>query len=157
MLACSTLSVVTASRVAATLALPQNADTSFHARAWLTSTSCAAGEQYAYTSMLAVSLSARHAKQRFHSLALQLHPDKNSGEHAELAHVAFQEVVAAFEVLGTPDKRAAFDEAAGGGGSFADFGARWENREFEWDSDMYKGAQFITTVRRRRWTRLDLT
>ena len=74
-------------------------------------------------------------------------------ETAELAHAAFQEVVAAFEVLGTPDKRAAFDELAGAGGQFADFDARWENAEFAWDSDMYKGAKDITTLTERIWER----
>ena len=67
-------------------------------------------------------------------------------------YLTFQEVVAAFEILGTPDKRAAFDEAAGAGGG-SDFDARWENREFAWDSDMYKGARHITTLTERIWER----
>ena len=62
-------------------------------------------------------------------------------------------MVAAFEVLGTPDKRAAFDDLAGAGGQFADFDARWENAEFAWDSDMYKGAKYITTLTERIWER----
>ena len=84
---------------------------------------------------------------------MRFHPDKNRGETAELAHAAFQEVVAALEVLGTPDKRAAFDELAGAGGQFTDFDARWENAEFAWDSDMYKGAKDITTLTERIWER----
>ena len=97
-----------------------------------------------------VQTAVRKAYKRF---ALLFHPDKNQGEHAELAHVAFQEVVAAFEVLGTPDKRAAFDEAAGTSGRFDDFDARWENQEFAWDSDMYKGARYVTTLTEKIWER----
>ena len=92
-------------------------------------------------------------RKAYKRLAVLFHPDKNKGEHSELAHIAFQEVVAAFEVLGTPDKRAAFDEAAGTSGHFADFDARWENHEFEWDSDMYKGAAYVTTLTERIWER----
>ena len=58
---------------------------------------------------------------------------------------------AAFAILGTPDKRAAFDEAAGGGGRFHDFEARWENAEFAWDSDLYRGSQDVTTLTERLW------
>ena len=35
--------------------------------------------------------------------------------------LAFADIVAAMEVVGTPDKRAVFDEAAGEGGSPEDF------------------------------------
>ena len=103
---------------------------------------------------LAVNCSQGAVRSAYRTLALRFHPDKNRGEAlAELAHVAFQEVVAAFEVLGTPDKRAAFDEAAGSSGRFSDFGARWENQEFAWDSDMYKGAKLVTTITEKNWER----
>ena len=99
---------------------------------------------------LATNSTPGEVRRAYRELALRFHPDKNRGaELTELAHAAFQEVVAAFEILGTPDKRAAFDEAAGGGGRFADFDARWENAEFAWDSDMYKGAQYVTTLTER--------
>ena len=94
---------------------------------------------------LPLNCTQQEVRKAYKRLALQFHPDKNrEGLVAELAHVAFTEVVAAFEVLGTPDKRAAFDEASlGSGGRFeGNFNARWENHEFEWDSDMYKGAQY---------------
>jgi len=94
---------------------------------------------------LPLKCTQQEVRKAYKRLALQFHPDKNrEGLVAELAHVAFTVVVAAFEVLGTPDKRAAFDEASlGSGGRFeGNFNARWENHEFEWDSDMYKGAQY---------------
>jgi hypothetical protein len=60
------------------------------------------------------------------------------------------------QVLGTPDRRALFDQqrrADGGGDSYAEFEARWRTNEFGFDSDLYKGAKFVTTLTERLWER----
>ena len=62
--------------------------------------------------------------------------------------------VAAYEVLGTPDKRAVFDEAArGGADSYAHFEARWQQKAYEFDSDLYAGAKYVTTLTEKLWAR----
>ena len=141
---------------------------------------------------LSPDCSQAEVRRAYKRLALRFHPDKNggggggelsgAGELSELAAAAFQEVVAAFEVLGTPDKRLAFDELAGLGGSWSaapssssssssfssssssssppssspfvsDFEARWESAELSWDSDLYRGARHVTTLTERVWER----
>ena len=54
--------------------------------------------------------SAEQLKQRFHSLALQLHPDKNSGDNR--AAERFAAVNEAWAVLGDPKSRAAYDASS---------------------------------------------
>ena len=82
---------------------------------------------------------------------LTLRPFKNA-DHAIAAAVAFGDIVAAYEVIGTPDKRAAFDEAAGqGDGSAEDFEANWESGKFSFDSDLYAGDKLITTLTEKLW------
>ena len=93
-------------------------------------------------------------RRAYRRLSLLLHPDKNRGDE-ELARRAFADVVAAYEVLGTPDKRAAFDDARNGGvgEDFAHFEARWQQKQYEFDSDLYAGARFVTTLTERLWER----
>ena len=91
-------------------------------------------------------------RRAYRRLSLLLHPDKNRGDE-ELARRAFADVVAAYEVLGTPDKRQAFDEARNGAGGegFAHFEARWQQKQYAFDSDLYAGARFVTTLTERVW------
>eukprot|EP00941_MAST-03F_sp_MAST-3F-sp1_P006267 g6267.t1 len=76
--------------------------------------------------VLGISFDAKQTDVRkaYRKLSLKFHPDKNGGSAD--AHKAFEDIVAAYEVIGTPDKRAAFDEAAGMGSS-DDFDANWES------------------------------
>ncbi|KAK8928794.1 hypothetical protein KSP39_PZI017530 [Platanthera zijinensis] len=69
-------------------------------------------------------------KRMYKKLALQWHPDKNV-ENREEAAAKFQEIAAAYEVLGDDDKRARYDRGedlenmgmgGGGGGGFNPFG-----------------------------------
>ena len=65
--------------------------------------------------------------------------------------MVFADIVAAYEVVGTPDKRAMFDEASGGGGSYEDFDAKYEQGNFKFDSDLYSGDRLITTLTEKLW------
>jgi molecular chaperone DnaJ len=81
-----------------------------------------------YYEVLGVSRSCeeKELKVAFRKLAMQLHPDRNPGDHT--AEVKFKEINEAYEVLKDPQKRAAYDrfghqafEQAGGGGGGAGF------------------------------------
>ena len=48
--------------------------------------------------------SSVQVRRAYRRLSLLLHPDKNRG-HEDDARRAFEDVVAAYEVLGTPDRR----------------------------------------------------
>ena len=51
-------------------------------------------------------------RRAYRRLTLRLHPDKNKLME-DIALLAFQELVKAYEVIGNPDKRAAFDDFGG--------------------------------------------
>lgn len=76
-------------------------------------------------------------KRAYKKLALQWHPDKNV-EKREEAAVKFQEIAAAYEVLGDDDKRARYDRGedlenmgmGGGGGGFNPFGDGGGGQQF---------------------------
>jgi thiol-disulfide isomerase/thioredoxin len=95
--------------------------------------------------------SQTEVRRAYRRLSLRFHPDKNRG--AKDAHRAFEDIVAAYEVIGTPDKRAAFDEAAGESGTSEDFDARWESGKFSFDSDLYAGDRLVTTLTEKLWER----
>ncbi len=61
-----------------------------------------------YYFILGLNIYAQHAeiKQSFRRLALQFHPDKNASREAE---AIFKEVNEAYEVLGDPESKAAYD------------------------------------------------
>ena len=104
--------------------------------------------------VLEVAVDAKQSdiRRSYRKLSLKFHPDKNNKDksvHAD-AIIAFADIVAAYEVIGTPDKRAAFDEAAGNGEA-ADFEVRYEEGKYEHDSDLYAGDKLITTLTDKVW------
>src|SRR5262245_66007611 len=78
---------------------------------------------------LSRSCDEKELKVAFRKLAMQLHPDRNPGDHT--AELKFKEVNAAYEILKDPQKRAAYDrfghqafeQGAGFGGGGAGFGS----------------------------------
>src|SRR3954447_13146182 len=80
-----------------------------------------------YYEVLSVSREAdeKALKGAFRKLAMELHPDRNPGDHT--AEVRFKEINEAYEVLKDPQKRAAYDrfghQAFEGGGGFGGGGA----------------------------------
>ena len=83
-----------------------------------------------------------------------LHPSPQArglGPDAEAwAEAAFAALVAAYETLGTPDKRAAFDDFGGGGAEAGAFETEWEFEQFGQASAgaalFYSGHPLITTL-----------
>ena len=77
-----------------------------------------------YYETLGVSRDAtpEEIKKAYRRLALQFHPDKNPGN--KQAEERFKEIGEAYEVLGSPDKRAQYDRfgSAGGPAGFEGFG-----------------------------------
>lgn len=86
-----------------------------------------------YYEVLGISKDAgsNEVKKAYRKLAMQYHPDKNSGdEHAE---EKFKEVSEAYEVLKDPDKRGRYDQFGNGGlrGGFEGFGGGFGGFEFD--------------------------
>lgn len=81
-------------------------------------------EKRDYYEVLGVAREAspEEIKKAYRKLAQQHHPDKNSGDRS--AEDRFKEISEAYEVLGTPEKRQAYDRfgAAGPGRGFEGFG-----------------------------------
>ncbi|XP_074587406.1 dnaJ protein P58IPK homolog B [Curcuma longa] len=98
--------------------------------------------------ILGVSKTASVAeiKRAYKKLALQWHPDKNVDNRAE-AEAKFQEIAAAYEVLGDEDKRVKYDrgedvdEGMGmGGGGFNPFGGGGQQYTFHFDGGFPGGG-----------------
>jgi curved DNA-binding protein CbpA len=90
---------------------------------------------------LAKGASNEEIKKKYRTLAKQYHPDKNPQDRAA-AEQKFIEITQAYEVLGDPEKKVAYDEelrygGAGGNnmnGGFNPFGGGNQNRAQQWRS-----------------------
>jgi len=79
-----------------------------------------------YYKILGVQRTAdtKELKKAYRALALQWHPDKNTGDSKEIAEIMFQDIGEAYEVLSDKEKRAKYDrgedvfenQSGGGGG-----------------------------------------
>ena len=88
-------------------------------------------------------------RKNYRRLSLQLHPDKvKDAELKELAQKAFMDLVAAYEVLGDPEKRAAYDNM--GGQDQAQFNTFWEWEQYgkgdQHAHDFYNGNKLISKL-----------
>jgi hypothetical protein len=95
-------------------------------------------------------------RKAYRRLSLLLHPDKiKDAELKELAQKAFMDVVAAYEVLGDPEKREAYDNM--GGQEQAQFHTFWEWETYGKGSDsahdFYKGNKLISKLTEKLWPR----
>lgn len=105
--------------------------------------------------VLEVDRSATQSEIRsaYRRLSLAFHPDKNEASLKEDAQRAFADIVAAHEILGNPDKRAAFDDF--GSGTADGFQTQWEWQQSgqKGDSDFYTGHPLITMLTEKLWQR----
>jgi DnaJ-domain-containing protein 1 len=110
------------------------------------------GEQFPYqTLVLTQSASTAQIKKAYRQLSLRFHPDKNV-DHVEKARVAFEQIAAAFDILGNAEKRAIFDDM--GSGEHAEafqseeayqrYGKKNEN-------NFYQGHRLITPLTEGLW------
>ena len=86
-------------------------------------------------------------------MSLQLHPDKNT-LCSERAKDAFAEVVAAYEILNSPDKRSKFDDYGGDDDGLNGFESEWEYEKYKTgtnERDFYTGHPLITTLTQKSW------
>jgi len=93
-------------------------------------------------------------RKAYKKLTLAYHPDKNTGEMQDKAQQIFLEIVAAWNILGTPDKRAAFDDF-GRDGEQRSFNSYWEYEQSgeQMDEDFYKRNPYITRLTPTNWER----
>ena len=94
-------------------------------------------------------------RKAYRTLTLLLHPDKNEPEMRDLAESAFREVVAAYEILSNPDKRASFDDFGGNAEDDGGFESFWEyeNSGKKDERDFYTGHRLITQLTEQLWDR----
>ena len=93
-------------------------------------------------------------RRAYRRLTLRLHPDKNKLME-DIALLAFQELVKAYEVIGNPDKRAAFDDFGGHSKEEGGFNTFWEYEQSgeKDERNFYTGHPFITQLTKRFWDR----
>ena len=91
-------------------------------------------------------------RKAYRKLSLLYHPDKNPSD-PQLAEAAFKDIVAAFDILGNPEKRAYFDDVGSSTqesfNNFDDymrFGQKNEN-------NFYQGYRLITPLSESMWER----
>ena len=96
-------------------------------------------------------------RKAYRRLSMQLHPDKHEGYLKADAELAFAELAAAYEILGSPDKRAAFDDFGGDNNeafdTFAQYVEHMEATGQKSDTDFYSGDPLISTLDEAMWER----
>uniref|UniRef100_A0A0G4HSR6 J domain-containing protein n=1 Tax=Chromera velia CCMP2878 TaxID=1169474 RepID=A0A0G4HSR6_9ALVE len=105
---------------------------------------------------VSVTSTPSEVRKAYRKLSLLFHPDKNRGneESRKMADAAFSDIQNAFDLLGTPDKRTAFDEAstfsknAGDAARFAQDKKNWRG-----DEEFYMGDPLISTLTEGIWER----
>lgn len=99
-------------------------------------------------------VSTSEIRKSYRRLSMQFHPDKWTQRTEVLrqqAEMAFADITRAYETIGSPDKRAAFDDYSGD-----DFGRHWKDKaEDKWrgDEDLYFGDPLIATLTEDLWER----
>ena len=95
-------------------------------------------------------------RKAFRALSLLYHPDKNVGD--ETAANRFVEIAAAYEIIGNPDRRAAFDDFGVQGDMAAEAGGAGFDSYHEYQSsgktatkDFYSGEAFVTNLNGPLW------
>ena len=98
---------------------------------------------------------SKEIRKAYRHLTLRLHPDKNPASLREAALAAFRDIVAAYEVIGNPDKRAAFDDYGSTDKDDGGFNTFWEYEQSgEKDTrDFYSHHPLITQLNEKLWDR----
>lgn len=101
-----------------------------------------------------VTASPSEIRKAYRRLSMQFHPDKWLSRSDALrlkAEAAFADIQKAYETIGAPDKRAAFDDYRG-----EDFSRHWQDeatRKWKGDEDFYFGDPLIATLTEDLWER----
>lgn len=114
------------------------------------------GAQHPYETLgLASTASSSEVRKGYRKLSLLFHPDKQiDAELKELATKAFSDIVAAFEILGSPEKRAFFDDLGGADGEQAESfnsQAAYEKWGRKNEANFYQGHAYITPLSESLW------
>ncbi len=112
------------------------------------------GESYPYETLnITNDATSKNIRRAYRYLTLLLHPDKNPASLREMALNAFRDIVSAYEVIGTPEKRAAFDDYGSADQEDGGFQTFWEYQQSgEKDTrDFYSNNQFITLLNEKLW------
>jgi thiol-disulfide isomerase/thioredoxin len=107
-----------------------------------------------------VSATRSEIKKAYRRLSLLLHPDKvKDPKQKVVAQSVFMDIVAAYEVLGSEDKRQAFDDLGDADGTKKEtFNTYWEyqkfgNKKTKANNDFFTGHPFIVNLNSATWNR----
>lgn len=107
-----------------------------------------------------VSATRSEIKKAYRRLSLLLHPDKvKDPKQKQVAQSVFMDIVAAYEVLGSEDKRQAFDDLGDADGTKKEtFNTYWEyqkfgNKKTKANNDFFTGHPFIVNLNSATWNR----
>ena len=88
----------------------------------------------------------------YRRLSLLYHPDKNPDSSTQaLATLAFKDIVAAFEVLGNPEKRAYYDDLGDEAPESFNTEAAYERWGKKNENNFYQGHPYITPLSEATW------
>lgn len=114
------------------------------------------GSKYPYETLeVATTASGGEIRKAYRRLSVAFHPDKNTGDDVkDLADKAFKDIVAAFEIIGNPEKRAIFDDMGGAEKpeSF-DSQAAYEEYGQKNHDNFYQGHRLIHPLTESLWER----